>query len=318
MIITKTPFRVSLFGGSTDYASFYEEYGSLLIGFTLNKFCYLTCRETPPIFTHKSKVSYSKTELVSSNEDIKHNGVKGVLTYLGLKKGYEITHFSDLPAQTGIGSSSSFVVGLLNCLSGFKDPFNLAKDAINIERKVLNESGGIQDQIWAAYGGLNSIEIDQYGNFKVKPLPVCCDFKRQLIKRSVLIYTGKQRKSFEIAQSHDNKDKVDKKVKILNTARMAYREFMHENIEGIGDLLHDTWLYKKEISNKISNPDVDELYESLQKDGMLGGKLLGSGGSGFIYGILSKKANKYNISRKYKNQFIDFDISYGGSKIINE
>ena len=183
MIISKTPFRVSLFGGSTDYESFYSKYGSLLIGFGINKYCYTSVRETPSIFDYLTRVSYSKVEIVNDNDNIQHNGVRGVLTYLNKHKGYEIAHMSDLPSQTGTGSSSSFIVGLLNCFTRDWSPKMLAQAAINVERKLLEEAGGIQDQIWAAYGGMNSIGISKDGSFCVRPLPVSEEFKQEFMNR---------------------------------------------------------------------------------------------------------------------------------------
>ena len=178
MIISKTPFRVSLFGGSTDYESFYSKYGSLLIGFGINKYCYTSVRETPSIFDYLTRISYSKVEIVNDNENIQHNGVRGVLKYLNKHKGYEISHMSDLPSQTGTGSSSSFIVGLLNCFTRDWSPKMLAQAAIHVERTLLQEAGGIQDQIWAAYGGMNSVYIGKDGEFCVRPLPVSEEFKQ--------------------------------------------------------------------------------------------------------------------------------------------
>lgn len=320
MIISKTPFRISLFGGSTDYESFYSKYSSLLIGFTINKYCYASIRETPSIFDHLSRISYSKVEVVNRNEDIEHNGVRGVLKYLNKNNGYEISHMSDLPSQTGIGSSSSFIIGLLKCLT--KDlnwsSKKLAETAIYIERKLLEEAGGIQDQIWAAYGGMNSIIIDQDGNFFVRPMPVSEEFKYEFINRSIMIYTGKTRQSYKIAESHNSKDAESYKLRILEQAREAYEIFKNEDIEGIAQCLDTSWSYKKKISKLVSTPIVDKMYNSLKEDGMIGGKLLGTGGSGFIFGILDSKTNINKIKEKYKSHYVNVAISEIGSTIINE
>jgi len=318
MIISKTPYRVSLFGGSTDYESFYSCYGSLLIGFTLDKFCYLSTRNTPKILDFNTRIVYSKTELVDSIGQIKHNGVRGVLEYLNLIDNLEITHLCDLPAQTGIGSSSSFIVGLLHCFQKDWTNKQLAMAAIEIERNLLKESGGIQDQIWAAYGGMNSIGISKDGTFSVRPLPVSEEFKQEFMSRCVMIYTGKTRKSYKIAESHDQKDAERHKINILKQAQKAYELFEEEDIEGIAECLGESWKNKKKISPLVSTPTVDKMYASLQEDGMIGGKLLGSGGSGFIFGILSKDTDTYKIKEKYKSYYVDINISEKGSVIINE
>ena len=317
MIISKTPFRVSLFGGSTDYESFYSVYGSLLIGFAIDKYCYTSIRKTPNIFSHLSRISYSKVETVADNKDIDHNGVRGVLEYLKETGGYEITHLSDLPSQTGIGSSSSFIVGLLKCFKNLSVK-ELAESAIYVERKLLDEAGGIQDQIWAAYGGMNSVGISQDGTFSVRPLPVSEDFKKEFMSRCVMIYTGKTRKSYKIAESHDKKDAVAHKLNILEQSEKAYGLFQEEDIEEIARCLGESWENKKKISPLVSTPAVNRMYKSLEEDGMIGGKLLGTGGSGFIFGIMNEDTDIFKIKEKYKSHYIDIDISEKGAVIINE
>ena len=318
MIICKTPFRVSLFGGSTDYPEFYSKNGSRLIGFTLNQYGYIVLRKTPDILPHKTKISYTQIETLFHNEIIKHNGVRGVFDFLNINSGFEISYLSDLPARTGIGSSSSFIAGLLNAFYYYNkkkvSKKELAKDTIFIERTLLNEPGGIQDQIWAVYGGFNSIDINNSGDFKVKPLPVDEEFKRNFVDRSIMIYTGQSRNSFSTAR--ENSKNNDSKNKIYDIANAAYEYFLSENLEKIGVLLHESWLYKKKISTNVSNDGVDMFYNNLLKDGMIGGKLLGTGGAGFIFGIVDNKTNKQLIKEKYKNNFVDFDISYGGSEIL--
>ena len=320
MIICKTPFRISLFGGSTDYKEFYSQNESILIGFTLNKYGYLVVRETPDILPHKTKISYSEIETISDNKFIKHNGVRGVFDFLKINQGFEISYLSDLPARTGIGSSSSFIVGLLNILYSHNkitfDKYKLASDAIHVERNLLKEPGGIQDQIWASYGGFNSITIKKDGDFSVKPLPISESFTNNFLDRSIMIYTGKSRKSFKTA--NDNSNNSQSKNNIKHIAESAYQLFIDEDIDAISKILHKSWEEKKKISDNVSNKNVDLIYKELMEDGMIGGKLLGSGGSGFIFGILKSKSEKNKIKKKYKNLFVDFNISYNGSEIINE
>lgn len=320
MIISKTPFRVSLFGGSTDYPSYYKRHGSLILGFAMDKYCYISLRKTPKIFAYKTLVSYSKLEKVSRNSDIEHNGVRGVLEYLKIKQGVEIHHLCDLPSQTGIGSSSSFIVGLLNAGHQLKnhqcDVHCLAETAIEVERQLLGEPGGIQDQIWAAYGGVNSLHIHRDGSFEAKPLPISNRFKKELLDRCALIYTGKKRKSFEIAKDHDHKKGESPKRAIQKIAHKAYDAFGKEDIDSIGNLIHQSWEQKKKISPLITSPVVESMYEELQDAGMIGGKLLGTGGSGFIFCILREDC-KQNFVKKFPKFYIDFSFDEKGTQIIN-
>lgn len=321
MIFCKTPYRISLFGGSTDYEYFYSRYGSLLIGFTINQYVYTAMRYNPEILPYAYKIAYSKVEICDSIDKIEHNGVRGVLNFYKNIFGYninrlELNHLSDLPSQTGLGSSSSFIVNIIKSLDMLlgvypKDKKNLADLAIHIERKLLNEPGGIQDQIFAAYGGgFKSIHIAKNGVFKVAPLPIDDSFTESIIDRSVLIYIGTERKSFEIASSHSLE--LSHKLDILKIASEAYKAFVYEDIDEIAKLLHSSWLAKKSISNSISNFDVDTLYDTLISNGAIGGKLLGAGGSGFIYAILDKKVNKTEFLKNINNlgfKHINFSIN---------
>lgn len=323
MIISKTPYRISLFGGSTDYESYYSLFGSLLIGFTINKYCYVGLRKTPEILDYLTKVSYSKTETVDDNSKIEHPGIRGTLEFLEIFYGIELIHMGDLPAQTGIGSSSSFVVGMLNACYNMINPNktpakrDLANDAILIERHILNESGGIQDQIWAAYGGFNSIHIEPSGYYEVKPIPVSVDFKESLLRRSFLIYTGKTRDGFKIAKSHDNEAAETSKGHIHDTAIKAYDCLASSDVSCIASLLEESWFHKKKISHLICPKEIDDLYSSLKSNGMIGGKLLGTGGSGFIYGIAKSYGAAHDIRKKFSKQVIDFGYDDNGTSIIN-
>lgn len=327
MIITRTPFRISLFGGSTDYKEYYSNWGSSLIGFSINKYTYLAGRFTPEILSYYSRFSYSKSEIInkddfSSFEDylskIQHNGIRGVLSYLSCSKGLELSHFCDIPSQTGLGSSSTFVVGLLKLIHSLNDRYpskkSLAKTAIKIERDILREAGGIQDQIWAAYGGFNSIEIKTDGNFFVKPLPVSEEFTTSFLDRSFLLYTGSQRDSFDLAKHPESS--LQAKHKIAGLSSLAYEAFSNQDIDSIGVLLDESWDNKRKINNGISNPEIDKTYSFLKENGMIGGKLLGAGSSGFIFGILKKDTYLDSLPESIMNNLIDFNIDYEGSKII--
>ena len=322
MIISRTPFRISLFGGSTDYESYYSKYGSSIIGFTIDKYCYLFVRKMPKIFNYKTKLGYSRIEMVDDHKDIQHDGIRGVLEFLNITYGIEISHLADLPAKTGMGSSSAFVVGLLNALHSSQNRVctkqDLAGEAIYVERKLLNEPGGIQDQIWSAYGGFNCIDINQDGCFDVKPLPVSDMFIDRFLKRSILIYTGHDRNSFKIAESYAKDKAEDYQKRIATIAHEAYIEFEKQNITRIGELLDESWHCKRSISNLICDNKLDGLYEALKNDGVVGSKLLGAGGSGFMFGILQEGIDQKSFKNKYRNRYIDVDIDRKGSSIINE
>jgi D-glycero-alpha-D-manno-heptose-7-phosphate kinase len=248
--------------------------------------------------------------------------VRGVLEFLKMNDfGLEISYNSDLPAQTGTGSSSSFVVGLLNAIHSLKGHHStkkqLADEAILIERELLNEAGGIQDQIWAAYGGFNSISIDKTG-YRVRPMPLSEDFLKKFLDHSVLIYTGRSRKSFEIARSHDKPASIEHKHEIKKLARDAYKAFQNEDLFTIGYLLNQSWVAKKSISPMITSDSVDDLYDDLKSNGMTGGKLLGAGGSGFIFGIFENSKDRNDMLNKYHKLNIKYNFDMEGSKIIYE
>ena len=316
MIITKTPYRCSLFGGISDIHSFYSKYNALLIGFTIDKYCYVLCRKTPDILPHHSSISYARSEVVDDNSKIEHNGVRGVLEFLKIKYGLEISIHGDLPARTGLGSSSTFVVGLLKSLRIYRNKKELAKDAIHVERYLLKEPGGIQDQIWATYGGFNSIEIKKNGEFYVRPMPVSPEFLEEFRSHLLLLYLGKSRSSWNIARSIDKSDQIENKLTIQMIAKMAYKEFEKENIERIGELLDDSWQTKKNVSPLISNKNIDKIYNSVIEIGAWGGKLLGSGGSGFLLFIAPP-----NLHQKIKEntKLVDLPIGfdYNGSQIVS-
>jgi D-glycero-alpha-D-manno-heptose-7-phosphate kinase len=325
MIFSKTPFRVSLFGGGTDYEDYYSKYDSLLIGFTINKYAYLGVRETPSMFDYYTKVTYSQTEFVEDNSKIKHNGVRGVLDYYNIKDAMEISHFSDLPAQTGIGSSSSFIVGLVNSINALKsqniNKENLALTAIDIERNKLNEAGGIQDQIWAAYGGFNAIQIYNEGRFEVIPL-LTQERRKKLLSRMFMIYTGKTRQSYEISKTYKKESNENYLHEIQGIAEEAYHwinkiKDMDKVIDRLALLLKCSWEEKMKLSPLICTDHVSSLMNELYSDGMIGGKLIGAGGSGFIVGITNTNLQKQLIEQKFKKQYIPIDFSFAGSEIIH-
>ena len=315
MIITKSPFRLSLFGGSSDYKDFFEKHGSFLIGTTIDKFNYLSIRKRPRIMPRKSILTYSMFEEVDHLDQITNPLIRETLKYFKLNFPIECNSFTDIPGRTGLGGSSSYCVGLslaLRKLIGLStDKRSLANDAITIERAILKEAGGIQDQIWAAYGGFNSIEIDQTGKFEVKPLPVTSDFTEAFEASLLLIYTGAQRFSNSIAKSHENKDKT----KIFALAKEAYDHFVKEDIKSIGQLLYANWKEKAKVSELISTNDIDSVIEEVMNYGAYGAKLVGSGGCGFVMVICEGDAKK-RIEAAFRNEILDFKFEKDGASVI--
>ena len=315
MVIIKTPLRISLFGGSTDYESFYKIHGSFLIGTTIDKYSYLSMRFRPKILSKESIVMYSKMECVKHLDNISNPLIREVLRYKKVKEYIEFCSFADIPSRTGLGGSSSYSIGLLYLIDQLygreTDKKTLIKDAITIERTILHEAGGIQDHIWPLYGGLNSIEIDTNGKFRVKPLPITREFYEELEQSVVLIYTNEQRNQENIARSHDGKDKL----RILDISRQSYNYFLKENLKGIGELLYETWKEKRQLSSLISNAKIDQIINIVMQRGAYGAKLLGSGGCGFILIICNPKVKKV-LTTVFKNDIlpIKFD-SQGVSRI---
>ena len=311
MIIVKSPFRISLFGGSTDYESFYKKNGSFIIGTTIDKFQYLSMRVRPRIFSKESTITYSKFQLVDSWDKIQNPLIRETLRYKKVDIPIEFNSFTDIPSRTGLGGSSTFCIGFLYLINEVlkikQDRKFLVKDAIFIERNILNEPGGIQDQIWPAYPGLNSIEIEKSGNFHVKPIPVTEAFLKEFQESMVLIYTNSQRKQDVIAKSHDNKDKS----KLLDISKTAYGLFLKENIKGIGELLYAAWKEKEKISDLISTRAIDDMVNDIMGLGAYGIKLLGSGGCGFLLVVCNSEVKK-KIEEKYQNSILDFQFENNG------
>jgi len=323
MIISRTPFRISFFGGGTDYPVWYREYGGAVLGATIDKFCYLSCRYLPPFFRHRIRVVYSQIENCQTVDDIKHPAVREVLRHLGIDRGLEIHHDGDLPARSGMGSSSSFTVGLLHALHALKgfmpSKRQLAHEAIEIEQQKIKETVGSQDQVLAAYGGLNHIVFGENGEISVHPVTVSTERMHELNSHLMLFYTGIERTASNIAESYVTD--VDGKKSQLRIMKHLVEEAIAilnkgNNINDFGSLLHEGWQVKRGLSAKVSNSHVDELYDHALANGALGGKLLGAGGGGFI--LLYVPPPSQNRVREALKKFIHvpFRFEYSGSQII--
>lgn len=322
MIISRTPFRVSFFGGGTDYAPWFEKNRGAVLATTIDKYCYITCRYLPPFFEHKSRIIYSKMEHVSRINEIDHPAVREVLRFLKIRRGVEIHHDGDLPARTGLGSSSSFTVGLLNGLYALKGIMptkeRLANEAIYIEQQMCKENVGCQDQTLAAYGGFNYIEFGGKEHLRIRKITISPQKLKNLQRHLMIFFTGFSRTASEIAK-HQIKN-IPKKKKELRTMYEMTQEAMHilnsDHLLGFGKLLHESWKLKRSLSEKISTPHINDIYETACRAGALGGKLLGAGGGGFVL-IFAPPSRQKKIREKLKKLLeIPFQFESLGSQIV--
>ncbi len=289
MIITRTPYRVSFFGGGTDYPSWYREHKGLVIGTSFACYCYVSCRRLPPFFSYKTRAVYSQMESVSNNQEIQHPAIRGCLQHLNIEEGLEIHHDGDLPARSGLGSSSAFTVGFLQALHGMRHEMptkrQLADEAIHVEQKVLKENVGIQDQILAAHGGFQAIEIGPEDQYQLRPILLPENYRQEFQNHLLLGFTGLTRIASQIAEAQVKKiEKGESQMsEVFSIAKEALTFFQNKtDFDNLGKLLHDSWLLKRSLSADISNSFIDEIYETAIRAGAIGGKILGAGGGGFI------------------------------------
>jgi D-glycero-alpha-D-manno-heptose-7-phosphate kinase len=323
MIISKTPYRISFFGGGTDYPAWYLKNGGSVISTTIDKYIYISCRNLPPFFNHKHRILWSLNEKVKKISEIKHKPTREMMKMFKVKDGLEIHYDGDLPARSGMGSSSVFVVGLMNALSNYfgktLNEKELAKKSINFEQQNLKEIVGSQDQIAAAYGGFNKIIFNTNEDFKIKRFSHKSKSIKKLNKNLVLLYTGLERTAHEIAKSFVHKLKSSKKYHIKEIAKFVdegEKLLKQENCDDFGRLLHESWIEKKSLSPLITNSSIDLIYNKALDRGALGGKLLGAGGGGFLLFYVPFHRQK-NFIRYFKNLInIPFNFSSEKSQII--
>lgn len=324
MIVTRTPFRISFFGGGTDYPAWFQQHGGVVLATTIDKYCYISCRHLPPFFEHKHRIVYSRIENVKDISEIEHPAVRAVLGWAECKKGLEIHHDGDLPARSGLGSSSSFTVGLVNALYALEGKYiskeELARQAIHIEQKIIGENVGSQDQISASFGGFNRIEFSQNDTFQVSPIILNRERLAELQGSLMLCFTGFSRFASEIAKSkidnidkrqdelHKLKEMVDEAINILQNPNVSIDEF--------GKLLDQSWKHKRNLSDKVSTPQIDQIYEAALKAGATGGKILGAGGGGFMLLFV-----KPELQSKVRNSLsslthVPFEFENSGSRVV--
>jgi D-glycero-alpha-D-manno-heptose-7-phosphate kinase len=324
MIITRTPLRISFFGGGTDYPVWSNQNGGAVLSTAIDKYCYITCRRMPPFFDYRSRVSYSKVENVANNEAIEHPSVRGCLHFLKIREGVEIHHVADLPARTGLGTSSAFTVGLLLGLYALQDRMRdkqaLAQDAIYVEQEILKEAVGSQDQIAAAYGGLNRINFHRDGSFDVQPVFAPRERIVELQDHVVLFFTGFARTASEVAQvqikeTHKRQTELSAMYQMVAEAEAIITNTSRSILE-FGRLLQESWKLKKSLTDKISNPHLDEIYQAGMDAGAIGGKLLGAGGGGFMLFFVPPQGRKALINRLSKLLCVPIAFPARGSQVV--
>ena len=323
MIITKTPFRMSFFGGGTDMESFFNEHGGAVLSTTFDKYCYVNVRHLPPFFEYKTELSYAKTERVVSTDEIVHPAIRNAMKMLDMRE-IRLTYEADLPARSGLGTSSSFAVGMLNAFYALKgkyaDKRKLADEAIYLERVLCEEAGGWQDQIAAAFGGLNRINF-YAGGYEVLPVIISPERKKMLNQNLMMFFTGFTRFSSEMQKVNNvtAKDKTAQLLEMLALVDDAEKVLVDSksDLDDFGRLLDHTWKLKRQTGSKISTNSIDELYEKGIKAGSLGGKLLGAGGGGFL--VFYVTPDKQIAVREAMKDllYVPFEFENGGTRVIH-
>jgi D-glycero-alpha-D-manno-heptose-7-phosphate kinase len=323
MIISRTPFRISFFGGGTDYPAWYRQHGGAVLATTIDKYCYITCRYLPPFFEHRYCIIYSKMEHCQTLDEIRHPAVREVIRFLGIDRGLEIHHDGDLPARSGMGSSSAFTVGLLHALYALTGRMvskqQLAIDSVHLEQELLRETVGSQDQVMAAYGGLKHVAFHSSGDISTRPVTIAPERLHELNAHLMLFYTGIKRTASSVAETYVNgienrrrqlrimKDLVDEAIAVLNS---------RQDLTGFGELLNEAWLAKRSLSASVSNPDVDALYETARAAGAVGGKLTGAGGGGFLLLFVPADCQQRVRDRLDGLIHVPFKFEFAGSQIL--
>ena len=323
MIISRTPYRISFFGGGTDYPAWYNEQGGAVLATSINRYCYITCRYLPPFFEHKYRIAYSRIEGVHTIEEIKHPAVREGLKYLRIEQGVEIHHDGDLPARAGLGSSSAFMVGILHALYALRGTMRsrqqLAQEAIHVERDLIGENVGSQDQVTAACGGLNLIEFAAGDRITLQPVTLSPARLRQLQSHLMLYFTGFSRTASEVAA--DQIRNISAKTKELRTMRQMVDQALAilqgtDDIAAFGRLLHESWQIKRSLSTKISTSHVDAIYTQALQAGALGGKLLGAGGGGFMLFFVPPERQAQFQQQMAPLLHVPFQFEHLGTQII--
>ena len=323
MIITQTPFRMSFFGGGTDMEEYFKEYGGAVLSTTFDKYCYVNVRHLPRFFDYSSEFSYSKIERVTDVDQIQHPSIRNAMKMLDMHE-IRLTYEADLPARSGLGTSSSFAVGMLNAFYALKgryaDKKKLADEAIYLERVLCAEAGGWQDQIAAAYGGLNRINFGADG-YEVLPVIITPERKTQLNENLMMFFTGFTRFSSEVQKANavDRASKLAQLKEMHEMVSEAERILTdgHSDLDEFGRLLDHTWMLKKQTGHAVSTSGIDELYDKGRRAGALGGKLLGAGGGGFLVFYVPEEYREAVMEAMSGLMYIPFKFENGGTRVIH-
>ena len=324
MIITKTPFRMSFFGGGTDMENFFREYGGAVLSTTFDKYCYVNVRHLPRFFDYSSELSYSKTERVTDTDHIEHPAIRNAMKMLDMHE-IRLIYEADLPARSGLGTLSSFAVGMLNAFYALKgkyaDKKKLADGAIYLERVLCNEAGGWQDQIAASFGGMNRIEFNKDGTYDVRPVIIHPERKQQLNDNLLMFFTGFTRFSSDMqkanAVGYAEKIKQLQEMYALVDEAEQILEDKHSDLDDFGRLLDKTWRLKRQTGGAITTSSIDELYDKGIKAGALGGKLLGAGGGGFLVFYVQPEKQDAVMKAMADFLYVPFRFEDGGTRVIH-
>jgi D-glycero-alpha-D-manno-heptose-7-phosphate kinase len=324
MIISRTPFRISLFGGGTDYPAWFRENGGAVLGTAINKYSYISVRKLPPFFEHRFRIAYSRLEYVREISEIVHPVVREVLAEMQLADGLEIHSDSDLPARSGLGSSSAFTVGFLHALHALRGrmvtKLELGREAIRVEQELLREAVGCQDQLWAAFGGFNHITFSPAGDFEINRILLARDRRSELMQSVMLFFTGFSRNASDIAEHQianiPYRTQQLRAIQAFVGDALAILQEDRSPVRSLGELLHESWRLKRELAERVSTPVVDEIYEAARRAGAIGGKLLGAGGGGFMMFLVERDKRQQVRERLADLIYVPVDIDFDGSKIV--
>ncbi len=324
MIICRTPLRMSLFGGGTDYPQWYTEHGGAVLSTTINKYSYINLRWLPPFFDYKYRIRYFNQEQVNYADEILHPSVRECIKFLKINGGIEVVHNADLPARSGLGSSSAFTVGMLHSLYTLMNYMpskkELAMNAINIEQNLIKESVGSQDQVAAAFGGLNFISFDKNSQIDVEKIVIPVERISQLESNLLMFFTGFARTASEIAKIQiEEIDKNERHLNLMSEICLEGKNILinsNADLNELGKLLDMQWDLKKRLAKEITNPEIDDIYNAGIENGALGGKLLGAGGGGFIVFYAEKEFHSRIKSALKEKLFVPIRFDYSGSKIV--
>ena len=322
MIISRTPYRISFFGGGTDYPGWYLKHGGQVLSTTIDKYLYISCRYLPPFFEHRLRLVYSNIEMCQHSSELDHPSAREVMKFLGIDNGLELHYDGDLPGRSGLGSSSTFTVGLLNALYAYLgqmiSPHRLAMESIHIEQDLIKETVGSQDQTNAAYGGFNKIRFKQNGEITVNPVTISYERIQALNENLMLFYTGIIRTAEKVAKSYVDiiEEKEKQLLRMHDMVDEAIELIANGNLDSFGRLLNDGWQKKRSLSKRVSNSLVDEIYASAIDAGALGGKLSGAGGGGFLLLYVPSEKQPDVKQKLSKLLHVPFSFEPNGSQII--